>query len=88
MLRGKAMECISLIGVAVGKEAFGRRQGGDGPHPSVAGVEALEADDPQVAFMLQACGRICKCLGEHFQPYLPMVIPPLLRSARSTRSCT
>ena len=35
--------------------------------------EALEADDPQVAFMLQACGRICKCLGEHFQPYLPMV---------------
>ena len=23
--------------------------------------------------MLQACGRICKCLGEHFQPYLPYV---------------
>ena len=83
MLRGKAMECISLIGVAVGKEAFGSdaKEVMDLILQSQAS-EALEADDPQVAFMLQACGRICKCLGEHFQPYLPMVLPPLLRSAQ------
>lgn len=82
MLRGKAMECISLIGMAVGKEQFGqdakevmeiliRTQG-----------EQLEPDDPQVSFMLQACARICKTLGEHFQAYLPFVIPPLLKSAQ------
>uniref|UniRef100_A0A7S3C1U5 TOG domain-containing protein n=1 Tax=Haptolina ericina TaxID=156174 RepID=A0A7S3C1U5_9EUKA len=82
MLRGKAMECISLIGMAVGKDIFGqdakdvmdiliRTQG-----------EQLEPDDPQVSFMLQACARICKTLGEHFQPYLPFVIPPLLKSAQ------
>jgi HEAT repeat protein len=82
MLRGKAMECISLIGVAVGDAAF---------EPDAKEVmdliiqtqqtEALDPDDPQIQFMLQACGRICKCLGEKFSPYLPYVIPPLLRSA-------
>lgn len=46
-----------------------------------SGME-LEPDDPQISFMLQACGRICKCLGEQFEPYLPFVIPPLLKSAQ------
>uniref|UniRef100_A0A7S0LEM7 TOG domain-containing protein n=1 Tax=Coccolithus braarudii TaxID=221442 RepID=A0A7S0LEM7_9EUKA len=82
MLRGKAMECISLIGVAVGQEKFG---------PDAQAVmemlirtksSELDADDPQVSFMLQACARICKCLGEAFKPYLPFVIPPLLHSAQ------
>ena len=83
MLRGKSMECISLIGVAVGKETFGpdAKEVMDLIIASQQGQE-MDADDPQVSFMLQACGRICKCLGEHFQPYLPYVIPPLLRSAQ------
>jgi len=83
MLRGKAMECISLIGVAVGPEKFGA-DAKEVMDLIIASQqqEALEPDDPQINFMLQACGRICKCLGEHFQPYLPFVIPPLLRSAQ------
>ena len=83
MLRGKSMECISLIGVAVGKEAFGAdaKEVMDLLLASQQGVE-LEPDDPQISFMLQACGRICKCLGEQFRPYLPFVIPPLLKSAQ------
>uniref|UniRef100_A0A7S0J6U6 TOG domain-containing protein n=1 Tax=Calcidiscus leptoporus TaxID=127549 RepID=A0A7S0J6U6_9EUKA len=82
MLRGKAMECISLIGVAVGKEKFGAdAQAVMEMLIQTRGAE-LEADDPQVAFMLQACARICKCLGEQFKPYLPYVIPPLLESAQ------
>ena len=83
MLRGKSMECISLIGVAVGKEAFGQdaKEVMDLLLATQQGVE-LEPDDPQISFMLQACGRICKCLGEQFQPYLPFVIPPLLKSAQ------
>ena len=59
MLRGKAMECISLIGMAVGKEVFGndakevmdiliRTQQG----------EELEPDDPQISFMLQVCMHV------------------------------
>jgi HEAT repeat protein len=83
MLRGKAMECVSLIGVAVGKEKFGpdAKEVMELLIQTQQGVE-LDADDPQVSFMLQACARICKCLGEHFQPYLPFVIPPLLTSAQ------
>ena len=82
MLRGKAMECISLIGVAVGKERFS----GDAKEVMDLLISTqsaqLDPDDPQVNFMLQACARICKCLGEHFKPYLPLVIPPLLASAQ------
>lgn len=86
MLRGKAMECISLIGVAVGKEVFAQ-DAKEVMDLIIATQQAsdaaqLESDDPQISFMLQACGRICKCLGEQFQPYLPYVIPPLLRSAQ------
>jgi len=82
MLRGKSMECISLIGVAVGKEVFANdaKEVMEMVVQTQQGVE-LEPDDPQISFMLQACGRICKCLGEQFQPYLPFVIPPLIKSA-------
>jgi len=83
MLRGKAMECVSLIGLAVGKEQFGpdAKEVMDLLIAAQQGEE-LEADDPQVSFLLQACARICKTLGEHFIPYLPFVIPPLLKSAQ------
>ena len=47
-----------------------------------ADADGADADDPQVAFMLQACGRICKCLGEQFGAYLPYVLPPMLKSAQ------
>ena len=84
MLRGKAMECISLIGVAVGDATFSA----DAKEVmeliiKTQQAEALDPDDPQIAFMLQACGRICKCLGAGFSPYLPFVIPPLLKSAQT-----
>ncbi|GFH11049.1 importin N-terminal domain-containing protein, partial [Haematococcus lacustris] len=28
-----------------------------------------------------AGARLCKCLGQEFVPYLPVVMPPLLKSA-------
>ena len=81
MLRGKAMECLSLIGVAVGKERF-KGDAKDVMDVLIKTQELeLEPDDPQVSFLLQACARVCKCLGGDFQPFLPFVIPPLLRSA-------
>jgi HEAT repeat protein len=81
MMRGKAMECISLIGLAVGKEKFAP----DAVQVMELLMEAqqaeMEPDDPQISYMLQAWTRICKCLGPDFVPYLPYVMPPLLRSA-------
>ena len=82
MLRGKAMECISLIGVAVGKERFGPDAKEVMEILITTQTSALDPDDPQVSFLLQACARICKCLGADFKPYLPFVIPPLLDSAQ------
>ena len=84
MMRGKAMECVSLIGVAVGKEAFGA-DAKEVMDLMIAAQqsEVLDSDDPQISYFLQASGRICKCLGEHFAHYLPHLIPPLLKSAQT-----
>lgn len=82
MLRGKTIECISLIGVAVGKEKFAP----DAKEIMELMIRTqssnLEPDDPQVSFLLQSWARICRCLGQDFVPYLPHVMPPLLASAK------
>lgn len=87
LLRGKAMECVGLIGNAVGHERFSTdalevmhilmetQQGG------------LSNDDPQYQYMVQALARICECVGEAFVPFLPHVIPPLLVSASAEGLC-
>ncbi|KAL3318569.1 Importin-5 [Cichlidogyrus casuarinus] len=93
MLRGKTIECISLIGLAVGKERFMQDAGpiiellfkaqqqsssaGDQP----TGEETMQSDDPQLCFMIGAWARICKLMGPDFLPYLPMVMPQVLKTA-------
>ena len=82
-LRGKAIEAISLVGLAVGKEKFCadatdvmnlllRHQ---------SGQEHLADDDPQLAYMIASWARICKILGPQFEPYLPFVMEPVLKAA-------
>ncbi|KAL1832006.1 hypothetical protein DCAR_0102023 [Daucus carota subsp. sativus] len=82
MLRAKAMECISLVGMAVGKEKFrdDAKQVMD-VLMSLQGSQ-LETDDPTTSYMLQAWARLCKCLGQDFLPYMSVVMPPLLLSAQ------
>ncbi|KAF9129600.1 hypothetical protein BGW39_004001 [Mortierella sp. 14UC] len=82
LLRGKAMECASLIALAVGKEVFA-------PHAQEfiqllvqTQSSVTEADDPQVSYLLAAWARVCKVLGRDFVPYLDIVMPPLLASAQ------
>ncbi|KPP64331.1 importin-5-like [Scleropages formosus] len=83
LLRGKTIECISLIGLAVGKEKF---------MPDAAAVmqlllktqtdfNDLEDDDPQISYMISAWARMCKILGNEFQQYLPVVMGPLMKTA-------
>ena len=82
MLRGKAMECVSLIGLAVGPELF------RADAPDIMQVlhntqqQQLDDDDPQISYMLSAWARICKVIGKEFVPYLGVVMPPLLKSAK------
>lgn len=81
LLRAKAMECATLIALAVGKERMGQ--------DAVALVQLLgaiqqnitESDDPQASYLLHCWGRMCRVLGRDFLPYLPAVIPPLTELA-------
>lgn len=82
MLRGKTLECATLIALAVGKPVFGR----DAP----AFIEILKSiqasitdtDDPQSSYLLAAWARICKVLGTDFAPFLDLVLPHLFTLAQ------
>ncbi|CAO2832879.1 unnamed protein product [Amaranthus hypochondriacus] len=82
MLRAKAMECISLVGMAVGKEKF--RDDAKQVMEVLMSLQGsqMESDDPTTSYMLQAWARLCKCLGQDFLPYMSVVMPPLLQSAQ------
>ncbi|KAG1702082.1 Importin-5 [Nymphon striatum] len=83
VLRGKTIECISLIGLAVGKEKFIP----DSEDimklllKSQTNEEELADDDPQVAYMIAAWARICKILGSDFLPYIPLVMGLIMKTA-------
>ncbi|GIX94542.1 importin-5 [Caerostris extrusa] len=83
LLRGKAIECVSLIGLAVGRDKFIsdasevmelllKTQSANAP---------ISEDDPQLSYMIAAWARICKILGTAFKPYLPFVMQPVLKAA-------
>uniref|UniRef100_A0A0N5CCH7 TOG domain-containing protein n=1 Tax=Strongyloides papillosus TaxID=174720 RepID=A0A0N5CCH7_STREA len=81
ILRGKTIECISLIGLAVGAEKF---------EPDVNEImevvlttqnEETVPDDPLVSYMISSWARICKILGEKFGRFLPMVMPAVMKAA-------
>jgi len=44
-------------------------------------MDQLEADDPQVSYMISAWARMCKIMGTEFTQYLPLVMPPLMKVA-------
>eukprot|EP00262_Sarcandra_glabra_P020966 TRINITY_DN855_c0_g1_i1.p1 TRINITY_DN855_c0_g1~~TRINITY_DN855_c0_g1_i1.p1 ORF type:complete len:1178 (+),score=212.96 TRINITY_DN855_c0_g1_i1:195-3536(+) len=82
MLRAKSMECISLVGMAVGKDKF--RDDAKQVMDVLMSLQGspMETDDPTTSYMLQAWARLCKCLGQDFLPYMSVVMPPLLQSAQ------
>jgi HEAT repeat protein/cation transport regulator ChaB len=81
LLRAKAMECATLIALAVGKERLGA--------DAMTLVQLLaniqqnitDADDPQAQYLMHCWGRMCRVLGAEFLPFLPNVMPPLLELA-------
>ncbi len=81
MMRAKALECISLVGMAVGKEKFGPDAAGIMQIMQNVQAAGLDPDDPFASYMLQAAARICTALGQDFVPYLPIVMPPMLQAA-------
>ncbi|TPX44882.1 hypothetical protein SeLEV6574_g04238 [Synchytrium endobioticum] len=82
LLRGKAMECASLIALAVGKEMFAPNATELIGLLKTTQESIIEPDDPQSSYILAAWARVCKALGADFAPYLDIVMPPLLKSAQ------
>lgn len=81
VLRAKAMECATLIALAVGKERMGPDALALVQLLGVIQQNITDADDPQSSYLLHCWGRMCRILGPDFIPYLPAVMPPLLEVA-------
>ncbi|GLV41396.1 Karyopherin beta 3 [Carabus blaptoides fortunei] len=81
MLRGKTIECVSLIGLAVGPEKFMSDASEVMDMLLKTHTEDLPDDDPQTSYLISAWSRICKVLGKRFEQYLPVVMGPVLRTA-------
>jgi len=82
-LRGKAYECISLIGLAVGRDTF--RNDAKEVMQSMITVygSGLDADDPQKEYIQEAFPRMCRVLKEEFIPYLSVLMPHYLSTLRT-----
>lgn len=81
LLRAKAMECATLIALAVGKERMGTQAVDLVNILGNIQANVVDADDPQATYLLHCWGRMCRVLGTDFIPYLPAVMPPLLELA-------
>ncbi|KAI0165060.1 ARM repeat-containing protein [Hypoxylon sp. FL1284] len=81
LLRAKAMECATLIALAVGRE----RLGADAMTlvDLLANIQAniTDADDPQSQYLMHCWGRMCRVMGTDFLRFLPNVMPPLVELA-------
>ncbi|XP_034952088.1 importin-5 [Chelonus insularis] len=82
MLRGKTIECVSLIGLAVGPEKFLNDASEVMDMLLTTHSEGdLPDDDPQISYLISAWARLCKILGKQFEQYLPLVMGPVLKTA-------
>eukprot|EP01134_Creolimax_fragrantissima_P002765 CFRG2765T1 len=82
MLRGKTIECVTLIGLAVGSDKFMKDAHRVMEIMMQTPAESMAPDDPQVSFMMAAWARMCRVLGPEFIPYLPVVMPLLMHNAQ------
>jgi hypothetical protein len=82
LMRAKALECISLVGMAVGKERFASDAAAVMAYMQALQTAGIDPGDPIASYMIQAGARICTTLGQDFIPYLPIVMPAVLETAK------
>lgn len=81
LLRAKAMECATLIALAVGKARLGNDAMSLVQLLATIQQGIVDADDPQAQYLMHCWGRMCRVLGADFLPFLPSVMPPLMELA-------
>eukprot|EP00736_Rhodelphis_marinus_P007337 Rmarinus@m.1215 len=80
-LRGRAIECTSIVACAVGKEKFLPDAQQILEYMKQLQGMNLPPDDPQSSYLLQAWTRMCRVMEGDFAPYMACVMPPLLEAA-------
>jgi hypothetical protein len=78
LLRSKAMECATLIALAVGKERLGQDTMNLVKLLATIQNGIVDADDPQAQYLMHCWGRMCRVMTRDFVPFLPTVVPPLV----------
>eukprot|EP00743_Colponemidia_sp_Colp-15_P006765 GILK01007293.1.p1 GENE.GILK01007293.1~~GILK01007293.1.p1 ORF type:complete len:1118 (-),score=251.82 GILK01007293.1:71-3373(-) len=81
-VRGKAIEVIGIIGGAVGKDLFYNDAVEVMDNLMKLQFSGLQSEDAQTAATLETLSRIAKCLGHSFLPYVPTVVPWVLKLAQ------
>ncbi|AAS54142.2 AGL349Cp [Eremothecium gossypii ATCC 10895] len=82
-LKGKCMECATLIALAVGKDKFSAHSQELIELFISYQNEGVDDDDPIKTYLEQGWSRICRILREDFVPFLPIVLPSLLETAKA-----
>nr|XP_019011486.1 uncharacterized protein I206_03586 [Kwoniella pini CBS 10737]OCF50267.1 hypothetical protein I206_03586 [Kwoniella pini CBS 10737] len=80
-LQGRAMECASLTGESQRTE---QTFAGDAVRVAQLMIviqNSLQSDDKRSSYLMDAWTSLCQTLGDDFEPFLPQVIPPLLKAA-------
>ncbi|KAH7909589.1 ARM repeat-containing protein [Hygrophoropsis aurantiaca] len=81
-LRVKAMECAGLIAIAVGREVFRPDAGTLVDILIHIQNSPIDPSDTLLAtYLIATWAKICQALGSEFEPYLPVVMPPLINAA-------
>jgi hypothetical protein len=78
------MECLSLIGVAVGREKFSADANEIMQTLLRSGLTFEEEKDPEISYMISSWARMCKILGPEFALYLQYVMPNVMKAAEFT----
>ncbi|KAH8088992.1 ARM repeat-containing protein [Cristinia sonorae] len=81
-LRVKAMECAGLIAIAVGREVFRP----DAPQfidllMRIQNTPTDPSDTMLGHYLIATWAKVCQAMGPEFEPYLPVVMPPLIHAA-------
>lgn len=85
VLKGKCIECATLIALAVGKDKFAEYSQVLVDLLILYQNNGIQDDDPIKTYLEHGWSRICRILREDFVPLLPIVLPPLLETAKATQ---
>jgi hypothetical protein len=80
-LRGRCIECMTLMCEAVGKDVFKNNAAEVIGLLRIVQEESLKSDSTLRSYILSGWQRICITLKEEFAPYLQEVLPGLLHLA-------